>query len=188
MLSKPNSTTGMKCPFSVSPTSVNLNWTSLKSFYNYKKVGRKLWTVQCHYLMGSFMSLHSPSFSYISQQCLRYGVPCGVEGEKKKNVWREEGEARSMTKAYSGRALESFRVPVSASSFGQADRKEKRRLLGTRQTREEEEKADSQTWREQRNGEKERRWKRERVALILVQRVEFNIEFHRWTTHSQNVF
>lgn len=92
-----------------------------------------------------------------------------------------------MTKAYSGRALESFRVPVSASSFGQADRKEKRRLLGTRQTREEEKKAGSQTGREQRNGEKERRWKRGRVALILLQRLEFNIEFHRWTTHSQNV-
>lgn len=165
----------------------NLDWTDLKSLCKHENFGTMdfsvrlfsvfKWTVLC--FTFSTILLHFPTVS---------AYPYGVEGGRKKNVRREEGEARSMTKAYSGRALESFRVPVNASSFGQADRKEKRRLLGTRQTRGEEEKADSQTGREQRYGEKEKMWKKARVALILLEAVDFNIEFHRCTTHSLNVF
>lgn len=80
------------------------------------------------------------------------------EGERKsvRREEEEEEEARSMTKAYSGRALEreSFRVPVNASKLwpSRQERGEEA-FLGTRETREEEEeKADSQTAREQRSG------------------------------------
>lgn len=121
-----------------------------------------------------FMCLHSPTFpnsspTFPNSQCL--GLPYGVEGASKKHFMREEdkGEARSMTKAYSGRALERFWVPVNASSFGQADRKEERRLLGTRETRDAEEKADNVAWREQ-----EHCGKRSFFSIPL-QKVEFNI-------------
>lgn len=80
----------------------------------------------------SYVLCNFPTFPI--SQCLPDGVLYGAEGERKKNVRREEEEeeeARSMTKAYSGRALESFGVPVNASSAGQVDRKEERRLLGT---------------------------------------------------------
>lgn len=45
-----------------------------------------------------------------------------VERGRKKKMFG----GRSVTQAYSGRALESSSVPVNARSFGQADRKEKR--------------------------------------------------------------
>lgn len=57
-------------------------------------------------LCSSTLPNNSPTFP--NSQC--FGLPYGVEGASKKHFMREEdkGEARSMTKAYSGRALESF--------------------------------------------------------------------------------
>lgn len=70
--------------------------------------------------------------------------------------------------------------------FCPADRKEEKRLLGTREAREKEEKADTQKWETTKIGGWG--WKRGRAVSVLLQRVGFNIEFHRRTTHSLNVF
>lgn len=109
----------LKCVYCQS----GLMW-GLKSLYHYCYLRMKLWCAAfsaftfnwflCLYITR--IVLHFPAKPY-SFNLVR-ALSELTEGERKNVRREEEEEAMSVTQAYSGRALESSRVPVNASSFG----------------------------------------------------------------------
>ncbi len=77
-------------------------------------------------------------------------------------------------------------MPVNASSFGQADRKEEK-VSGYKSNKRGGGESSKWNWKTKIWGKRGMK-KKGRVVSVLLQKAEFNVKFHRRATHSLNVF